>query len=239
MISKEYLESSLPKGYSRYCSEEIVEKVREACEGCSEDLAEYIEENLVTYIRCVEGMRCRPEAYINAVKYCSMRLMGESIVESWKRTFPRRCERIGEECRGNDSFRDYKIKNNADYYNKTVLVTKIMGMSLVPSWIVNAQYYQEGINKLVEIIRDEGVRNGMVKVRACEALINATKKPEVIEQKIELGGNVEVGSEMMKELREVTDKLAIVLGEGIKRGKGLREVSEIELVCGKDGKSYE
>lgn len=239
MISKEYLESSLPKGYSRYCSEEIVEKVREACEGCSEDLAGYIEENLVTYIRCVEGMKCRPEAYINAVKYCSMRLMGESIVESWKRTFPRRCERIGEECRGNEEFRDYKIKNNADYYNKTVLVTKIMGMSLVPSWIVNAQYYQEGINKLVEIIRDESVRNGMVKVRACEALINATKKPEVIEQKIELGGNVEVGSEMMKELREVTDKLAIVLGEGIKRGKGLREVSEIELVCSKDGKSYE
>lgn len=235
MISREYLVSSLPKGYSRYCSEEVLSKIEEACEGCSEDLASYIEENIVTYISCVEGLRSRPEAYINAVKYCSMRLMGESIVESWKRTFPRRCERIAEECRGEEKWIEYKIKNNADYYNKTVLVTKIMGMSLVPSWIVNAQYYQEGINKLVEIIRDDSVRNGMVKVRACEALINATKKPDIIEQKIEIGSNIDVGGEMMKELREVTEKLAVVLKDELKSGKGtLREVSEIELTRGKD-----
>lgn len=221
----------VPRGYRSYITEKVEEEVSSIGEN-KEVIEGIFRDNIELMKSYCDG---DVKQYLNGVKYCAYRLLGISRVESWCRVFPEREAR----CRGKGGSEEEirkRIKNNADAYNGTKLVNEIMGRSLVPSWIINAPYYQEGIEKLVEIIRDDSVRNGMVKVKACEALIAATKRPEVIEQRIEINNGGEVGDRMLEELRQVTEELAEKIREEVRgNGKLLKEVTEMELSKGEDG----
>lgn len=224
----------LPRGYRSYISEGIEEEISKI--GENREVIEGIFRDNIELMRDYCGGDVKQ--YLSGVKYCAYRLLGISRCESWCRVFPEREAR----CRGKGGSEEEirkRIKNNADAYNGTKLISEIMGRSLVPSWIINAPYYQEGIEKLVEIIRDDSVRNGMVKVKACEALIAATKRPEVVEQRVEIKGGDGIGEGMLDELRKVTEELADKIREGIRMdGKVLKEVTEMELSKCEDG-SYE
>lgn len=220
----------LPRGYRGYISEEVRKEVMEINEesGIGIDL---FRDNIELFDWYCKGDMTK---YIGAIRYCSLRLMGVSQEKSYRRTFPERVKGL-EEKWGSESKKH--IKGCADAYNGSKLISEIMSRALVPSWIVNAPYFQEAVMKLVEIIRDDSVKNGMAKVRACEALIAATKRPEVIEQKISIEGDG--SNKMMDELREITEELAKKMrNEMVGKKGGLKEIAEVELVKGEDG-SYE
>lgn len=229
----EGLKEIMPKGYKSYVNDDLVYRLNE-WDNEGKDEVEWYKENFITYLGVIDGKNISLERYIKAVKYCSLRLLGYSSVDSWRKTFPEKVSRIVEESDSDEELVKRKSNEYANAYNGTKLVCAIMGQSLVPSYIVNAPYYQEAINKLVEIIRDEHVKNGMTKVKACEAILNATKQPEVVEQNI----NVNVGgmtNSAMDELREVTSKLAETLKMQAANGSGLRDLTDIELVKQEDG----
>lgn len=229
----EVLRNMLPKRFRGYMTDDLYSKVEEFYKGDSKDYWD----NFMSYLGVLKESGCTLSAYSDAVRYCSYRLLGESKVESYKRAFPDRVEKFIRLYGGDEELLGKKIRQNADAYNRNKIVCEVIGQSLVPNWIVNAGYNQEALNKLVEIIRDDSIKNGMVKVKACEAILEATKRPEVIEQRIRIEGSSGLNEEM-EELREITERLSKGLREEIERGKGLKEVSEIELVK-REGGVYE
>lgn len=232
----EGLKEVMPRGYRGYIDDNLVDKLNRWGEEDSKEETEWYRENFCTYLGVIEGRNVSLDRYIKAVKYCSLRLLGVNIIDSWTRTFPEKVDRVKKDTEGDDELFKSRCQDYATAYNTTKLVVMIMGQSLVPSYIVNAPYYQEAINKLVEIIRDKTVRNGMTKVKACEAILNATKQPEVIENNVNVNFGVGgITNSAMDELREVTNKLAMTLKEQVaNKSKDLRELTDIELVKGDD-----
>ena len=173
-FSVDSLKNLMPKGYKSYVDENLIDKLNNWDEEGDKDRTEWYKENFCTYLGVIEGTNISLDRYIQAIKYCSLRLLGYGILESWKRTFPEKVDRLVksvlaegydtiEEGEGAERLKS-RCKDFADSYNSTKLVVAIMGQSLVPSYIVNAPYYQEAINKLVEIIRDKTVKIGRAHV---------------------------------------------------------------------------
>lgn len=232
----EMLRSGVGRRWRGYIDEEFVGRLRRLG-GDDEVLSEYMKENFLEWIGVCEGGKWSIEEYINAVRYCSMRLLGRTCEDSYRVVFPEKCIKVMEEYeREGDSEKKERIGWLARAYNKSKLVVMIMQQSLVPSYILNAPLYQEALNCLAKMIRDNEVK-GMAKVKACEAILEATKQPDEVKGRVDvvIGG---VKNDAMEELREVTKELAESLQKQISGGSGLKEVSEIELVKG-DGGEYE
>lgn len=233
VVSRESKRRSIQAAVGRrlrgFIDEEFMDKLEVISGSGDEVIDEYMGENFVEWLGVLEGGKWGLREYIDAVKYCSYRLLGETQESSYRKCFQEKCGKVEERYSGeSEASRKERVCWLARAYDKNKLVCMIMRQSLVPSWILNAPLYQEALNELVKMVRNNEVK-GMSKVRACEAIIEATKQPE--EVKVSIGGNVGVRSEAMDELRQVTEELCRGLKEEMRSGrKDLREVSEIELV---------
>ena len=89
-------------------------------------------------------------------------------------------------------------------YNKNKLVMQIYEQTIVPTYVLNAPLHQEALNELAKMIKDPSVR-GMTKVKACEAILQYTKQPDVVKGEL----SIDIGQQdTIAELREVTEQLA-------------------------------
>lgn len=239
VVSQESMKRSIQAAVGRrlrgFVDDEFMEQLGKLSGEGDENVDEYMRDNFIEWIGVMQGKdgsRVGLSGYIDAVRYCSWRLLGETAEVSFRRVFKEKCAKVEERYGGeSEASRKERVCWLARAYDKSKLVVEIMRQSLVPSWILNAPYYQEALNALVRMVRDDEVR-GMAKVKACEAILEATKQPE--EVKVSIGGNVGVKNEAMEELRGVVDDLCRGMKEQIEAGKSLREISEIELVKGED-----
>ena len=112
-------------------------------------------------------------------------------------------------------------------YNKNQLVVQIYEQTIVPTHILNAPLHQEALNTLADMIRDDSVR-GMTKVKACEAILQHTKQPEIIKGELTIG--IEQ-SDTINDLREVTENLAETYKRMLEtKGMSLKEVAEANII---------
>jgi hypothetical protein len=225
------------KQWRSYIDDEFIDRLNNLG-GESKVLSKIYKDNFFSWLKAVSGddWDCRKygiEDYVNAVKFVSLRLLGNTVLDSYKEVFPDRVMLVEKEYEEDGDSSKLKERLNwlASAYSKGKLVVKILQLTLVPSYIINAPLYDEALQKLADMIRNDEVR-GMAKVKACEAILEATKQPEVIEQNVNVnvGGGM-IRNEAMDELREVTEKLAATLKMEMEKGKHkLQEVADIELV---------
>jgi len=136
--------------------------------------------------------------YVNAVKYVSHKLMGDSNIAAYTKTFPDKYQRFVQN--GVDA------KDIASYvtaYNKSKLVNLIFEQTLVPSYVLNQDLYQKALNVQAELMitaKSEKVRSD-----AANSLLTHLKMPET--QKVELDIGVEEDSSIAT-LRATTLELA-------------------------------
>lgn len=207
----------LPKQHATMLTQEFLDRI-EAAVGDSE-IAEQFKENFVSYINVLRGGKYSMDDYINAIKYISFKLLGYTNKDAYISTFPDRYARLVKNNQNVDCF--------VQAYNKGKIVNQIYEQTMVPTYILNAPLHQEALSELAKMIRDPGVR-GMTKVKACEAILNYTKPPEVAKAEIKIGVEQQ---ETISELREVTEGLAAVLQQSIKEGaQSLKEVTHKKII---------
>lgn len=221
-LTVESVKRAVGRNRVRYVDEEFVETLKKSLK--ESQIEGIYAENFFGWIDCIGSNTLM--SYVNAVKFVSWKLYGLTDINAYRATFPDRFARFVEEKKS----RDY-INGFASMYSRGKLVVELMKRTLIPSYVLNAPVFQEAINKLVEIIRDDSVKP-MPKIKACETILNYTKQPEVIEGnlKIDLGRN-----DMIGELRDVTEKLAGTIMEGLNRGGiTLGEVAKRKLSIADD-----
>ena len=207
----------LPKQHATMLTQEFLDRI-EAAVGDSE-IAEQFKENFVSYINVLKGGKYSMDDYINAIKYISFKLLGYTNKDAYISTFPDRYARLVKNNQNVDCF--------VQAYNKGKIVNQIYEQTMVPTYILNAPLHQEALSELAKMIRDPGVR-GMTKVKACEAILNYTKPPEVAKAEIKIDMEQQ---ETISELREVTEGLAAVLQQSIKEGaQSLKEVTHKKII---------
>jgi len=145
--------------------------------------------------------------YINAVKFVSYKLIGDSNTIAYAKTFPDRYQRLVDK-----NTPAKTISSFSTAYNKGDLVHKILERTLVPVHILNMDIHQEAINTQAELMRS--AKSETVRQKAAECLIMQLKAPEAA--KIEV--DVNYSNSSIDDLRETTRALAQQQLQMIKSG---------------------
>ena len=218
MLALESVRKLVPKNQRTLITQEFLDKLEASVNDSL--VAEQFKENFVTYLNVLSKGKYKMEDYINAVKYVSFKLLGYSNINAYTATFPERYERLKTEGQT-------QIEAFVSMYNKNKLVMQIYEQTIVPSYVLNAPMHQQALNTLAAMIIDDDVR-GMTKVKACEAILQYTKQPDVVKGELTIG--IEQ-SDTINDLREITENLADTYRMMLeKKGMRLKDVAEANII---------
>ena len=194
VLTKEQLQGSMPKKFRHNVTDEMISFIN-STEG--DEFRDVYKENLIGFASVIESGRYKMLDYVNAVKFVSYKLIGDSNTIAYAKTFPDRYQRLVD--------KNTPMKTIASFstaYNKGDLVHKILERTLVPVHILNMDVHQEAINTQAELMRT--AKSETVRQKAAECLITQLKAPETA--KIEV--DVSYSNSSIDELRETTRALA-------------------------------
>ena len=197
MITKEILARALPPNLKGAATGALVDAINQI--SADPIIAESIRENFLSYSAVLRDGKFKTEDYLNAVAYCSYKLMGDSNQDAYFKTFPQRYAALVAAGRTPKEISSYVAS-----YNKGQLVNKIMEQALVPSWVLNAHMFQAALNTQFKLMNDEDVSH-KVRSDAANSLLTHLAKPKEVGPLI----NIEMGENSgMTELKETLAKMA-------------------------------
>ena len=217
-LELEAVKKLVPKAQRTMITQDFLDRIVESVS--DSDVAEQFKENFITYLNVLSKGKYKMEDYISAVKYISFKLLGYSNIKAYAATFPERYQRLKDEGQ-------QQIEAFVSMYARGKLVNQIYEQTMVPTYVLNAPLHQEALNELAMMIKDPDVR-GMTKVKACEAILQHTKQPEVIKGELTIG--IEQ-SDTINDLRDIVENLADthrVLLE--RKGMTLKEIAEGNII---------
>lgn len=191
----EILQKSLPKGCRKSFNQGMIDNINKLAQ--DPQLQMNYRDNLIGYASVLKDGRWKIQGYVDAVRYISFKLFGDTNVLAYSKTFPDRYQSFVD--RDMDS---KTISGFVSAYNKTQLVQKIFEQTLTPAHIYNADVYQKAINVQAELM--VSATSEKVRTDAANSLLTQLKAPET--KKIELDIGVKQ-DKTIDELRATTMEL--------------------------------
>lgn len=219
-LTKQDFSSVLPKQFHGSLNQELMDKINQTLS--DPDTADMLRDNLIGYTTVMNQGKFKLSQYIDAVKYVSFKLMGNTNLSAYMKTFP--AKYADWTARGVSS---KDISSYVSGYNKSKLVNLIAEQSLVPVHVLNADVLQKAINIQASIMMDEDV-SPKVRSDAANSLMTHLKRPET--QKIELDVTHKEDSaiaELRATTRQLVEQQEKVIASG---GMTAQEVAHSKLV---------
>ena len=217
-IQIEQLKEALPPALRTFASEALADKIDKIAR--DPVVANHIRENFISYTNVLQEGKYKMEDYLNAVTYVSFKLMGYGNQDAYFRTFPDRHANLVAQGKTNKEISCYVAA-----YHRGKLVNKIMEQSIIPSWVLNNEYYQEAIRKNVELMRS--ARSEKVQAMAADSLLKHLAKPEVNDAPL-INIDMRQGSGL-DELKAAISSLALKQKELIQSGMSTKDIAEQKL----------
>lgn len=207
MLTKEELKDALPPSLKSAASDDLLKKLDDVTE--SQEEAEIFRTNMVSYTSVLAEGRFKVEDYMNAVVYVSHKLMGRSNKDAYAKTFPKRY--LDLKARGSS---DKEISSYVSMYNKGKLVNLILEQTLIPSWVLNQDVYQQAINTQLELMTT--ANSEKVRAEAANSILTHLKRPEAKKVEIDLGVREHSGMEALKQhMLELAQRQQELIAQGI------------------------
>lgn len=216
----EDLRAIVPIKLQTAVTQDIVDDINEL-NSDDPEAASNIRENFITYLDVLQEGKYKLTDYLNAIKYVSFKLMGKTNRDSYRYTFPERFRRMKE-----SEIPEKDIDSVISAYNRNKLVNKIYEKTIIPSWILNQDAYQEAINTQVKLMRT--ANSERVRMMAADSILNHLKRPENIQQ-AQLSINVNTGS-IIDDLQKNMLKLVESQQNMIKLGVSPKDIAAQRIV---------
>lgn len=198
VLTIDVLKKVLPAKYKSGISTELLTTINQTL--ADPDLYEIYRDNFISYLSVLNDGKFKMTDYLNAVKYVTHKLKGDSNIDAYIKTFP---DRYNSMLNRNLSAKD--ISSFVSIYNKSKLVNLILEQSMIPSWVINQDLYQKAINVQVELMTT--ANSEKVRSDAANSLLNHLKPPEV--KKMEL----DIGVKANKEVAELKNLIVQLAGK--------------------------
>jgi hypothetical protein len=220
-LTKDMLVGSLPdKRFRKYVTDDLVAVVNSEPDS---EIRRVYRDNILTYSTVLSAGKYSLSAYINAVKFVSLKMLGDKSSTAYSKVFPDRYQNLIT--KGTSAS---QIACFADNYGKNSLVIKIMEQSIIPTHILNAGIYQKAINVQADLMYN--ARSELVQQKAAESLMTQLKPPET--SKVEI--DINYSNDMVEELRRTTRALAKQQLQMIVGGQAsAKEIAHSEIVARK------
>lgn len=194
-ITIEEFKEVMPINVRKNVSPELIDQVNNVI--TNPEVAAIFKENVLGLSTVMKEGKFKLDSYLHAVKFVSHKLLGDTHISAWAKTFPSKYNTAVK--RGD---RRSEIAAVSSRYAGSKLVILLMGQTMMPTHIVNAPLYQEALNSQAELMRD--AKSEKVRQDAGAKLLDILKPPEAA--KIELDVNIKEDS-TIQELRQTTMKL--------------------------------
>ena len=195
-ITLDLLRQALPRAQRNMATPEIVERFNQAASG---EMADILRENFLGYMDVLQEGKFKLDDYLAAVKYVSYKVMGKSNRTAYSLVFPDRFTRLMA-----DATLQHEIDSYVTAYNKGKLVNLILGQTMVPTHVLNADYFQKALNVQMELAMT--AQSEMVRSQAANSILTVLKVPETAKVKIDVNvkhdNSVEALQEMMARVAE-------------------------------------
>ena len=142
--------------------------------------AEEFQKRLFSYSNVLKRGRFKVTDYVYAVNYVAFRSMGESILDSWKKTFPDRCFREGLKKPAGT------LRALSSLYDKNEMVQQMLGQVQVPMHIMFMSERFKAVTVLATIMSDD-MESGRNRLDAADKLLNHVKIPETVKIELDIG----------------------------------------------------
>ena len=206
-LTVELFRQCLPDNLKKTVNQELIDKVNQTIS--DPEMYEHYRDNLLSYTKVLGDGRYKMDAYVNAVKYVSHKLMGCSDIDAYVKTFP---DRYQDMLKRGVSSKD--ISSYVSIYNKTKLVNAIREQSLIPSWLLNQDLYQKALNTQADLMLT--AKSEKVRSDAANSLLTHLKQPET--QKVQLDIGVKETS-VVQDMRNAALALAAAQRDLIRAGQ--------------------
>ena len=218
-ITKELVARALPGNLKSAATDQLADMINQI--STDPIIAEQIRDNFLSYTSVLKDGKYKVEDYLNAVAYCSYKLMGDSNQDAYFKTFPQRYANLVAAGRTPKEISAYVAA-----YAKGQLVNKIMEQTLVPSWVLNQHMYQAALNTQFKIMTDDDV-SPKVRSDAADSLLTHLAKPKEAGPLI----NIDMGETSgMNELKDALARMAQQQQTLINAGVSTREIAAQDIV---------
>lgn len=218
-ITMEEFKECLPAHIRKSVGQEVLDTINAGMTD-PEVLAVY-RENVIGFSSVLSEGKFKMDAYLSAVKFVSHKLLGDTNIKSWAKTFPDRYNGMVQ--RGNTAS---EIASVCSRYASSKLVVLILGQTLMPTHILNAPLYQQALNVQADLMIN--AKSEKVRSDAAANLLMTLKPPEI--KKVELAIGVKEDATIAL-LRESTMALVSQQRHMIEQGAlSVRSIAESKLV---------
>ena len=218
-ITKELVARALPGNLKSAATDQLADMINQI--SADPLIAEQIRENFLSYASVLKEGKFKVEDYLNAVAYCSYKLMGDSNQDAYFKTFPQRYANLVAAGRTPKEISAY-----VSAYAKGQLVNKIMEQTLVPSWVLNQHMYQAALNTQFKLMTNEDV-SPKVRSDAADSLLTHLTKPKEAGPLI----NIDMGETSgMNELKDALARMAQQQQTLINAGVSTKEIAAQDIV---------
>lgn len=210
-LTVEQFRHALPDHLKKTVNQELIDRVNATLS--DPEMFENYRDNLMSHANVMLDGKFKMESYVDAVKYCSHKLLGATNIDAYVRTFPDKYQGFIQ--------RNVSSKDIASYvsaFNKNKLVNLIMAQTIIPTHVLNQDIHQKAVNQLANLMMT--AKSEKVQADAANALLTHLKPPEV--KKIELDIGVKQDGAIAK-LREATMALAAQQRDMIRSGASTAE----------------
>lgn len=218
MLSLDQVKQSLPSHLRSAATQALVDKINQV--STDPMVADYVKENFISYTHVLKEGKFKTEDYVSAVTYVSYKLMGNSNQDAWCKTFPQRHSTLVSN--GADK---KTISSHVAAYAKNKLVNLILEQSIIPSWILNQDVYQEAINTQASLMRT--AQSEMVRFQAANSLLQNLAKPKEVGPLINIDMRESSG---IQDLKKQLFELAEAQSKAIDGGIAAREIAAMKII---------
>ena len=169
----------LPAKMKKSINQGLIDQINNTLE--HPEMLAVLRENMISYTSVMNDGRFKLENYINAVKYCSFKFMGDTNRQAYIRTFPDKYTKFIA-----DGVSEKDISSYYTAYSKTKLVFLIMEQSMIPSHVLNNHMYQDALNVQCTLMHDQLI-SPKVRSDAANSIMVALKPPEGKKIEINVG----------------------------------------------------
>lgn len=207
MITVQNLKQALPATTKLTVSQSLVDKLNAVTS--DPILAEHIRDNFISYNTVMQAGKYTADEYINAITYCTYKVMGLTNKDAYINTFPQRHQQL--------VVRGASAKDISAYvaaYHKGKLVMSILDQAHISMWLVNQDVYQKAINVQADLMRN--AQSELVRTQAANSILTHLAKPKDAVPQVAIQINQNTGmNELMDAMAALAEKQVNMIDHGV------------------------
>ena len=207
MITVQNLKQALPATTKLTVSQSLVDKLNAVTS--DPILAEHIRDNFISYNTVMQDGKYTADEYINAITYCTYKVMGLTNKDAYINTFPQRHQQLVA--------RGASAKDISAYvaaYHKGKLVMSILDQAHISMWLVNQDVYQKAINVQADLMRN--AQSELVRTQAANSILTHLAKPKDAVPQVAIQINQNTGmNELMDAMAALAEKQVNMIDHGV------------------------